>query len=131
LQYDDTFSNDLALRLARRLFSAVTARRSFDHLNQVNLAPGDHAEVDILEPLFSQLDFLNMDAAYILNFSVNDRALHETRVPTLLLDWARAVMLHDWDGTAEIAADGPIGGALALIEAMFKKRQTLLLGDTP
>lgn len=129
LKYDDAFSNDLALRLARRLFSAITARRSFDDLTQVNLAPGDKTEPDILEPLFSQLDFLNMDAAYILNFSVNDRALHETRVPTLLLDWARAVMLHDWDGNPEVPADGPFGGALALVEAMFKKRQTLLLGD--
>ncbi|OIW24887.1 hypothetical protein CONLIGDRAFT_622323 [Coniochaeta ligniaria NRRL 30616] len=130
LQYDDAFSNDLALRLARRLFSAITARRSFADLNQVNLGPGDDAETDILDILFSQLDFLNMDAAYILNFSVSDRALHETRVPTLLLDWARAVMLHDWDGNPEVPGDGPFGGALALIEAMFKKRQTLLLGDT-
>lgn len=131
LQYDDAFSNDLALRLARRLFSAITARRSFDDLNEANLGPGDSAESgDILQPLFSQLDFLNMDAAYVLNFSVNDRALHETRVPTLLLDWARAVMLHDWDGNPEVPGDGPFGGALALIEAMFKKRQTLLLGDT-
>lgn len=130
LRYDDAFSNDLSLRLARRLFSAITARRSFDDLNQVNLSPGDNTESDILEPLFLQLDFLNMDAAYILNFSVNDRALHETRVPTLLLDWARAVMLHDWDGNPEVPGDGPFGGALALIEAMFKKRQTLLLGDT-
>lgn len=130
LQYDDAFSNDSALRLARRLFSAITARQSFDDLSQINLAPGDKTETDILEPLFSQLDFLNMDAAYILNFSVNDRALHETRVPTLLLDWARAVMLHDWEGNPEVPGDGPFGGALALVDAMFKKRQTLLLGDT-
>ncbi|KAB5566457.1 hypothetical protein GE09DRAFT_1028013 [Coniochaeta sp. 2T2.1] len=130
LKYDDAFSNDLAVRLARRLFSAITARRSFDELNKANLGPNGQPEADVLDPLFSQLDFLNMDAAYILNFSVNDRALHETRVPTLLLDWARAVMLHDWDGSAVVPGDGPFGGALALIEAMFKKRQTLLLGDT-
>jgi hypothetical protein len=130
LQYDDAFSNDLALRLARRVFSAITARRSFDSLSQANMGPGDSPGIDILEPLFAQLDFLNMDAAYILNFSVDDRTLHETRVPTLLLDWARAIMLHDWDGNAEVPGDGPFGGALALIEAMFKKRQTLLLGDT-
>lgn len=130
LQYDDAFANNLALRLARRLFSAITTRRSFDELNLANLGPGDKNEPDILDSLFSQLDFLNMDAAYILNFSVNDRALHETRVPTLLLDWARAVMLQDWDGNPEVPGDGPFGGALALIDAVFKKRQTLLLGDT-
>lgn len=118
LQYDDTFSNDLAMRLARRLFAAITARRCFDDLSESNL--GVKAEPDILEPLFSQLDFFDMDAVYIFNFSVNDRALHETRVPTLLLDWARAVMIHDWDGNPEVPGDGPFGGALSLIEAMCK-----------
>jgi hypothetical protein len=78
----------------------------------------------VLTPLFSQLDFLNMDAVYILNFSFPDRALHETRVPILLLDWARAVMLNDWDGNPEVPGDGSFGGALALIEAMCKSFDT-------
>jgi hypothetical protein len=61
-----------------------------------------------------------MDAVYILDFSFPDRALHETRVPILLLDWARAVMLNDWDGSPEVRGDGSFGGALALIETMRK-----------
>ncbi|KAH8887694.1 hypothetical protein GQ53DRAFT_809004 [Thozetella sp. PMI_491] len=131
LQYDDAFTNDLALRLARRLFAAITTRRYFDEMNDSNLDDGDDKdEPDVLAPLFSQLDFLDMDAAYILNFSFPDRALHETRVPTLLLDWARAVMLSDWDGNPVVPGDGPFGGALALIEAMYKKRQALVLGDS-
>lgn len=148
LQYDDAFSNDLALRLARRLFAAVTTRRYFDDLTDLNSGDGHEREPDVLTALFSQLDFLNMDAVYILSFSVPDRALHETRVPTLLLDWARAVMLSDWDGKPEVPGDGPFGGALALIESMCKvlpspqpsrynfanrgidkRRQALLLGD--
>ncbi|KAJ9151180.1 Hect domain containing protein [Pleurostoma richardsiae] len=79
--------------------------------------------------MFAQLDFLNMDAVYILNFSFADRTVHETRMPTLLLDWARAVMLNDWDGQPIVPGDGPFGGALALIEAMYKKRQALLLTE--
>ena len=127
LQYDDAFSDDLALRLARRLFAAITARRYFDDLNDVNLDDHEEREPDVLAPLFSQLDFLNMDAVYILNFSVSDRALHETRVPTLLLDWARAVMLRDWDGSPEVPGDGPFGGALALIEAMCEFSSSISL----
>ena len=120
LQYDDAFSNELALRLARRLFAAVTTRRYFDEMvgHDAGSEGGGTDEPDILAPLFAQLDFISTDAAYILNFPFPDRALHETRVPTLLLDWARAVMLNDWDGRPEVPADGPFGGALALIEAM-------------
>ena len=120
LQYEDAFTDDLAMRLARRLFAAITTRRRFDALSESNIGPEEHSEPDVLAPLFSQLDFLNMDAVYVLDFSFPDRALHETRVPVLLLDWARAVMLNDWEGAPEVPGDGPFGGALALIEAMCK-----------
>lgn len=124
LQYEDAFSDDMALRLARRLFAAITTRRRFDALSESTMGPHEHGEQDVLAPLFSQLDFLNMDAVYVLDFSFPDRALHETRVPILLLDWARAVMLNDWDGSPEVPGDGPFGGALALIEAMRKSTTT-------
>ncbi|KAK5653377.1 hypothetical protein OQA88_9069 [Cercophora sp. LCS_1] len=129
LQYDDAFTDDLALRLAKRLFAAITARNIFDEMKESN-AVDDVEELDVLAPLFSQLDFLNLDAVYVLNFSFNDRTVHETRVPILLLDWARAVMLSDWDGNPEVPGSGPFGGALALIGAMYKKRQDLLLPDS-
>ncbi|KAK3394902.1 hypothetical protein B0H63DRAFT_556045 [Podospora didyma] len=129
LQYEDAFADDLALRLARRLFAAITTRRYYDEINNSNLISDEDKEPDVLTPLFSQLDFLNMDAVYILNFSFLDRALHEARVPTLLLDWARAVMLRDWGGNPEVPGDGSFGGALALIQAMYKKRHELLLSD--
>ncbi|KAK4248527.1 hypothetical protein C7999DRAFT_13510 [Corynascus novoguineensis] len=129
LQYEDAFTDPMALRLARRLFAAIATRLHFDALVESNIGPQRHKEEDVLAPLFSQLDFLNMDAVYVLDFSFPDRALHETRVPILLLDWARAVMLNDWDGSPEVPGDGPFGGALALIEAMYKRRQELLLAD--
>ncbi|RKU48711.1 hypothetical protein DL546_009627 [Coniochaeta pulveracea] len=126
LQYDDAFSHGLAIRLARRLFTAITTRRCFDEVNDANLPSNE--EQDILIPLLSHLDLLSWPI-YILDFSVKDRAQHEIRVTSLLLDWARAVMLHDWSGSPEIPGNSPIGGALALIEAMYQKRQTLILGD--
>ncbi|OAA61100.1 hect domain containing protein [Niveomyces insectorum RCEF 264] len=155
LQYDDAFSNDLTMRLARRTLAAITTRRYFNEMidHDLGFASDDEGgkggynrggtgegsgngnddvartEPDILAPLFAQLDFLNMDAAYILNFSVPDRTLHETRMPTLLLDWARAVMLHEWDGNPVVSGDGPFGGALALIAAIYERRQALLVGD--
>jgi hypothetical protein len=122
LQYDDAFSHDLAMRLARRVFTAINTRRCFDFMLELRSTSDDQRSngPDILAPLFSQLDFLNMDAVYILNFCFSDRTVHENRVPTLLLDWARAVMMHDWDGRPEVPSDGPFGGALTLIHAMCK-----------
>ncbi|KAK3401995.1 hypothetical protein B0T20DRAFT_127882 [Sordaria brevicollis] len=129
LQYEDAFSDDLALRLAKRVLAAIPTRRYFDELKRSNSADDDAKEHDVLTPLFSQLDYLNEDALYILNFPFLERTIHETRVPILLLDWARAVMIKEWDGNPEVPGDGPFGGALALIDAMHKKREDLLLGD--
>lgn len=111
LQYDDAFSHELAMRLARRLLSAITARRYFDDMLSQETAFGDASEEepDVLAPLFTQLDALSVS---------NEEGLHETRMSTLLLDWARAVMFYEWDGSPEVPEDGPFGGALALTDAI-------------
>jgi hypothetical protein len=120
LDYDDAFSNDLAIRLARRLFCAITARRHFSNkmdtagpLNEI-----ENNKVDILQPLVDQLDFLSTGSATILEFPQSERLLHETRVPTVLLDWARTILLNEWDGRADFTMDGPFGGALSFIETL-------------
>ncbi|KAI9151979.1 Ubiquitin-protein ligase E3A [Paramyrothecium foliicola] len=131
LQYDDVFTNDIALRLARRLFRAITARRCFAEMADLNNnASSEALNSDVLRPLLGQLDLLSPDSTRILEFSSDERLLHETRAPTLLLDWARAVLLNDWDGQAEFASDSPFSGALSLIAAMYEQRNVLLLGDT-
>lgn len=111
LQYDDAFSHDLAVRLARRLLTAITARRYFDNMLDQEFVFGDDntAEPDVLAPLFSQLDALSES---------NEESLHETRISTTLLDWARVVMFQEWNGNPEVPGDGPFGGALALTEAI-------------
>lgn len=110
LQYDDAFDHDLATRLARRLLAALTTRRYYDHMLDQELAFGDSlGEPDTLAPLFDQLDTLSENI---------DESLHETRMSTLLLDWARAVMFQEWDGSPEVPGDGPFGGALALTDAI-------------
>jgi hypothetical protein len=121
LEYDDVFSNEVALRLARRLFRAVTARRCFAEMSDLCASSFETApSLDILRPLLSQLDLLSPDSVRMLEFSSEERLLHETRAPTLLLDWARAVLLADWDGKPEFSTDGPFSGALSFIAAMRK-----------
>ncbi|EGX94635.1 HECT domain protein [Cordyceps militaris CM01] len=115
LKYDDAFSNSLALRLARRLFLAITIRQK--HGN----AP--------LSSLLEQLDLRNTSLERMLKFTQEERLLHETRVPTLLLDWARAVLLHEWDGKAQFYKDGTFHGALSFMDTLYKNRNVLLLGE--
>ncbi|KAK4088912.1 hypothetical protein Purlil1_6765 [Purpureocillium lilacinum] len=130
LEYEDVFSNELALRLARRLFCAITARRCFADIAECDLSLRDNgSDFDVLRPLLSQLDLLSNEPARVLDFTPAERLLHETRVPTLLLDWARAVLLREWDGRPEFSSDGPFHGALSLVATLYENRNMLLLGD--
>ncbi|UKZ83074.1 hypothetical protein TrVFT333_010875 [Trichoderma virens FT-333] len=128
LEYEDVFSNDNAIRLARRVFSAVSARRSLATLMRMD-GKTKAGQLDILQPLLSQLDLVHSGPLRVLEFPQAERLLHETRVPTLLLDWARTVLYHEWDGNPEIVCAGAFHGALSLISTMYQNRSRLLLGD--
>jgi len=125
LQYDDAFTNDLALRLARRLFAAIPTRRRYAELLELQqeVRSDEKREPDILEAVLATLKYPDLGTPSILNFSDSERDLHEKRVPTLILDWARTVMLQDWEGTAEVPGDGPFGGALAMMAAICEFAQ--------
>lgn len=115
LQYEDVFSNELALRLARRLFAAICVRRQYMKLQDYGR---ERPEKDVLDLLLDALKFLDLEIWSALSFTDQERGIHERRVPTLILDWARTVMLHDWQGSAEVPTDGPFGGALAVLDAL-------------
>ncbi len=76
------------------------------------------AAPDVLDTVLDTLKFLDLGTPPIIYFPDDERDLHEKRVPTLLLDWARTVMLQDWKGTAVVSNDGPFGGALATMAAI-------------
>ena len=116
LQYDDAFSNDLTLRLAKRLFTALVARKHFATLAELDDDDQDKTEdLNVLAPLLSQMDFLNSDAEIGQGSSPMPQAL-----PILLLDWARAVVMQEWDGQPIFNPDSAFGGAMLFIETMCK-----------
>ena len=129
LEYDDVLSNDLALRLARRLLRAITARRCFAEIAETDMDPASTAGEDVLGPLLGQLDLLGSSHVRLLEFSQAERLLHETRVPTLLLDWARAVLLQDWDGRPDYGNESAFHGAMSLMATLYENKNMLLLGD--
>lgn len=121
LQYDDVFSDELLLRLAKRLFSAIAARQCFADMaaldeNSERLSQ----ELDGLRPLLAQLELLSIDMAPSIEFSAEERRIHEARASVLLFDWAKTVMLREWDGEPEVSCNGAFGGAMALMDAMCK-----------
>jgi hypothetical protein len=120
LQYDDAFTNDPALRLAKRLFAAIPTRRRYAELQELqrDLRSGEKREPDVLDAVLDTLKCIDLGTSPILTFPDDERELHEKRIPTLILDWARTVMLQDWEASAEVPRDGPFGGALAMITAI-------------
>lgn len=116
LEYDDVFSNSLAVRLARRLFLAITVRQQHVKDSFVKQTGTDNA----LGLLLGQLDLRNVGAERVLEFTQDERLLHETRVPTLLLDWARTVLLHEWNGKAQFYKDGAFCGALSFMDTFCR-----------
>jgi hypothetical protein len=76
-----------------------------------------------LETVLGTLKFLDLGTPPVISFPDGERDLHEKRVPTLILDWARTVMLQDWEGAAQVPSDGPFGGALATMAAICKSSQ--------
>lgn len=129
LQYEDSFTDDMALRLARRVLAAIPTRRYFDELIKFDMDPEDATEnTDVLDIVLSHLE-PGRDPQPSGDFTLQEREVHEKRVPILLLDWARTVMLNEWQGRPDVPGDGPFGGALALFAAIHQKRKSLLLGD--
>ncbi|KFY05566.1 hypothetical protein V492_08444, partial [Pseudogymnoascus sp. VKM F-4246] len=129
LKLDDVLSNELALRLARRLFSAISARRRFQELERLNNweSAGPAQYTDILDDVLESLESFDIER---LPPSPNSQRLpDETRSATILIDWARTVILQDWKPTAIVPADGAFGGALALIKAIYDRRKPLLLTE--
>lgn len=129
LRTDDVFSDELILRLARRLFAAIPARRHYHELlgqNEVGNT-GRPSLPDILELVLAPLNFLDIEVSPILAFTPEDREIHEKRAPTLTIDWARTIMLIDWTGRAEVSADGAFGGALAMMSAICESQVVYLI----
>jgi hypothetical protein len=126
LQYEDAFSDELAMRLARRLFAAIPTRRRYGELLELHSSRCEEKrELDILDAVLISLKSLDLGTPTLLNFPDSERDLHEKRVPTLILDWARTVILQEWDGSPEVPNDGPLGGALAMIAAICKSHKRL------
>jgi hypothetical protein len=119
LQYEDAFSDEMALRLARRVFAAIPTRRRYGELLDLHsIRSEEKPERDVLEIVLATFKSLDLGTPPMLNFPDSERDFHEKRVPTLILDWARTVLLQGWEGSAEIPTDGPLGGALAMIAAI-------------
>lgn len=146
LRYYDAFTNQSALRLARRLFSGISSVLEFEFTRWkytkesafhsfftdelvVNFKP--HSQVsrfnaNCVSQRFIEGSQISQDSAdTLLDFS------HERSDPELvtssyhdlskqMVEWARTVILNEWKGETEVPNGGVFSGALTFMAAMCK-----------
>lgn len=127
-QYDDIFSNEYAIRLARRLCSGLIAQKQFSKVLRaqgISCVPG---------PGDSMLSVLNhitvigaLEPLDPTAIEPTERLLYENRIQLYFLDWARVVLMNDWNGTSVFPTNSAFAGALSLIKSMRKFSLVLLL----
>lgn len=126
LLFDDVMSDELALRLARRVFTAIPARLQFQNLSRRVKGKEidgsrESSEADaIASMVISRLTKYRVDYQCEQNFTKESRELYHRVFPRLLFDWALTVMTSSWDGSPIIPADSASGGALRTIDALCK-----------
>lgn len=126
-RYDDAFSNDLAIRLARRLCCAVTTQQQLLKLVKLRFPDGNEPQsADIIASAINHVSAVGaMESSRKANLEPVERLRYEERVQLLILDWARTVLFNDWNGQPVFPTNGPFAGALALIKAMCTYFKTL------
>ena len=118
-QYDDIFSNEYAIRLARRLCSGLIAQKQFGKVLRargVSCVPGPgDAMLSVLNHItvIGALEPLDPTA-----IEPTERLLYENRIQLYFLDWARVVLMNDWNGTSVFPKKSAFAGALSLIKSM-------------
>lgn len=117
-KYDDAFSNDLALRLARRICCSMVAQRRFSDLTSNTPSEKPTPPDLILNTFCSQMDLASLKEPTHLNIEGLDGVRHLGNMQVLVLDWAKTVIMHEWDGQPAIATGTALHGALMIICAM-------------
>lgn len=124
LELDDALSNDLAIRLARRLFAAVSVRECFMLLaNRNNLDSPIFEGAPALLPLINRPIHVPANVRADQRKKVEASALRAANESTRMLGqglraWAMKIFVEEWDGTSIISADGPIAGALSVLRGL-------------
>jgi hypothetical protein len=126
---NDIYSDELAIRFARRLFAAIAARNAMDDIQpsrpQIGQGRPDGmtfveaavtaALYDVERPCMAGLcDGLGFAAAMV----------SEKRTSLVLMNWCRQIMFQEWNGTPEVSSDGPFAAALAVMAVLWNKRES-------
>jgi hypothetical protein len=118
LRLNDAFTDEMVMRLALRFFAGISAQQRFQELSRLN-GMETPSKDKFLDAVLKPLKYLDAQTpSEFPSWTDEQREVHEKRAPLLMLDWARAVMIREWRGKPTVPADGPFGGALALISAL-------------
>lgn len=134
LAMDDALSNDLALRLAKRLFTALSVRDSFrllSHRNGLSISTLEDGVQGLFQTLSGEISGHGGAQPYI-DAEMIRTSNEQTRVLGLgLRAWATKIFVEEWDGSPIIPQGGAIGGALLVLTALNTHRDWVLEYSPP
>lgn len=147
LETMDAFEDEAALALMTRLVRAISARRCMSEMAKNKRSSRRHhtksanASYDMMDSIldfFVQNEFINTESTKANTDmgkvtpsglgGVNDNNHKGPRdaltvrcsFPAVTVEWLRSVLLKEWNGKAEVAKWGAIGGALEMMSSFCK-----------
>ncbi|MCJ1418602.1 hypothetical protein MMC32_004950 [Xylographa parallela] len=154
LQLMDSYDDEIALRLMVRLTSAFASRRCWSLASEYGFDENeDTSGKNIQFPVFVNLIFdkiyiemnrtktlRDAEAAsdsvpvpYLENLAITtDTGLESSMwkagsvgYASIILEWLRSVIIHEWNGEAEFQRFSAFGGAIDLMRCFFERRHDL------
>lgn len=126
----DKLEHELALRLVSRLVRALTARLAF---HRISKACEVYSHDSPKQRKDSVLDFVidNLSEHYDMIASEVDDHGHSrpsTQPPSasaFIVEWIRTLFLKEWDGKAQVSRSSAAGGAIQILNSMYKERHRI------
>jgi len=120
----DCFENELAERLMKRVVRALDYRiaQAARSLSKGEENPIERLLIKYLRKCVAvEMEALKGEERSEGTFGVKEeRVIRNWSVAGCLLEWARSVLLKDWDGNEEVKIGSVTGGALTLIKLLCK-----------
>lgn len=126
LALSDTLTNDLAQRLADRVFTAVPALEYFEKVTRCGTFDLEMLIESLMEDSCSPTYF-GQYPELKTNFCVNYKEPLGRRSAIVLIDFAKEAMLRNWNAEPVVKRASIFGGALSLLAAMHEAKEALNL----
>ncbi|KAF8453294.1 hypothetical protein BGX38DRAFT_1268682 [Terfezia claveryi] len=131
VEIGDCFENELAERLMKRVLRALDYRiaQAARGLSKGEENPVERLLMQYLRKCVAvEVEALTSEERLEGTFGASkERVIRNWSVAGCMLEWARSVLLKNWDGNEEVKKESVTGGALTLIKLLYDNRRPLHL----